>query len=247
MLIKIDVESQEYKQEELNTKSFTEEVCKKHGFVLNPESSVNDSTIMGLTRNQMIYGEKFCPCFMVVGETKDEQLNSDNRVCPCTPALQTEIPANGRCHCGLFCTPEFARDNAIEEEAEEVVHTHSRGLTKEECEVILQRPQIDGESIEALLEAREIGFVDFNLVDVREWMEWSNKRIKGTDFLVPTTTFYESVAQLEDQKDKPVIVYCLSGSRSAYCQQVMKSMGFKQVANYDYGIMTYRGETLSGE
>ena len=247
MLIKIDTESEEFISAQEETKKFTADVCSEHGLVLNPDSNVNDSTIMGLTRNQMIYDTKFCPCFMVVGETKEDQMQADNRMCPCTPALTTEIPSTGKCHCGLFCTPEFARDNAIEEEAEIAIHTHSRGLTKEECEVILQRDQIDGDSIEALLEARDIGFVDFLLVDVREWMEWTNNRIKGTDFLVPTTSFYQSLEQIEDQKEKPVILYCLSGSRSAYCQQVMKSMGFKQVANYDYGIMTYKGETLSGE
>ncbi len=247
MLIKIDTSSEEFLAEQEKTREFTTEVCTKHGFVLNPDNSVNDSTIMGLTRNQMIYDIKFCPCFMVVGETKEDQLAADNRMCPCTPALTKEIPNTGKCHCGLFCTPEFARDNAIEEEAEIAIHEHSRGLTKEECEIILQRDQIDGESIEALLEARDIGFVDFILVDVREWMEWTNRRIKGTDFLVPTTSFYKSLEQIEDQKEKAIILYCHSGSRSAYCQNVMRNMGFKQVANYDYGIMTYRGEMLSGE
>ena len=106
----------------------------------------------------------------------------------------------GSCHCGLFCTPEFARDNALEEEAEIAVHTHSRGLTKEECEAILAHEQLDGDEITALLEARELGMVDFNLVDVREWMEWKDNRIVGTDCLIPTTSFYNNLEQIENRR-----------------------------------------------
>ena len=247
MLIKIDMESEEFLAEQEKTKAFSEKVCSQFGFVYNPDKEVNESVIMGLTRNKLIYNKRYCPCFMVIGETKEEQRAADNRICPCKPAIEHEIPDEGKCHCGIFCTPEYARSYAIEEEAEVAIHTHSRGLTQEECEVLLDRPQLDGETIEALLEARELGFVDFNLLDCREWMEWSQRRIKGTDYLIPTTSFYQAIEQLNDQKEKPAIIYCLSGSRSAYCQQVMLDLGFKHVCNYDYGIMTYRGEMVSGE
>jgi len=46
--------------------------------------------------------------FMVVGDTPEERKKADNRICPCKPALEKEIPEDGRCHCGIFCTPEFA-------------------------------------------------------------------------------------------------------------------------------------------
>ena len=247
MLIKIDMNSPEFLKEQEKTKAFADKVCEQFGFTLNPDDGINESVVMGLTRNKLIYNKRYCPCFMVIGETKEEQREADNRICPCKPALEKEIPQEGRCHCGIFCTPEYARDYALEQEAEIAVHTHSRGLTKEECELLLKKPQLDSDEVEALLEAREIGYVEFNLVDTREWMEWVQNRIKGTDYLIPTTSFYNSIAQLEDQKDKPTIVYCLSGSRSVYCQRVMIDMGFKQVSNFDYGMMAYKGETQSGE
>jgi rhodanese-related sulfurtransferase len=78
-------------------------------------------------------------------------------------------------------------------------------------------------------------------------MEWVGTRIKGTDYLVPTTSFYQALERVDDQKDTPVIVYCLSGSRSAYCQRIMLDLGYKSVANLDYGISTYQGERESGE
>jgi rhodanese-related sulfurtransferase/ferredoxin-thioredoxin reductase catalytic subunit len=202
---------------------------------------------MGLTRNKLIFNKRYCPCFMVIGETKEERNAADNRICPCKPAIEHEIPEDGHCHCGIFCTPEYAKANAIEIAAEEVAHSHSRGLTKEECEVILKHPQLDGDEIESLLEARELGMIEFNLIDVREWMEWKRGRIAGTDYLIPTTSFYNQLGQIEDQKDKPIIVYCLTGSRSAYCQEVLKDMGWKQVSNYRQGIIAYRGKVLKGE
>lgn len=246
-MIKIDTQSQEFQEELQKTQEFAANVCKTNNLVFNPVEEVNTSTLLGLTRNQIIYGTKFCPCFMVIGETKEEQLNSDNRMCPCTKATQVEIPTTGKCHCGLFCTPEFYQENAVKEEAEIVAHTHSRGLSIDECDALLKQKDIDSDELISLLEARELGMIDFNLIDVREWMEWNQNRIVGTDYLIPTTSFYNALEQVENQKEKPVIVYCYTGSRSAYCQRVMLDKGWKQVSNHKSGIISYHGEKTSGE
>lgn len=247
MIKKIDINSQEFINELALTQSFTDRVCNEYNLVNNLDEDINDSIRQGLTRNKMIYGRRFCPCFMVIGNTQEEQDKEDNRLCPCTPALEVEIPKNGHCHCGIFCTPEFIEKKKAQEAADEVSHLHSRGLSKQECDLILQKAQIDGSELEALLEAREEGTVKFNLVDTREWMEWVNGRIKGTDYLIPTTSFYQSLSQIENQKDIPTIVYCVSGSRSDYCRNVMKDLGFKSVSNVAYGLMNFSGEMISGE
>ena len=247
MIQKIDMNSPEFLKTMEDTKAFTDQVCASKGWVYHPMEEVNEGVTMGLARNKIIYNKRFCPCFMVIGETKEERKAADNRICPCKPAIEKEIPEEGKCHCGIFCTPEYAAANAIEMKAEEVAHTHSRGLTKEECEAILAHPQLDGDEIQSLLEARELGMVDFNLVDVREWMEWNQQRIVGTDYLIPTTSFYQALDQIDDQKEKPTILYCLTGSRSAYCQNIMHDLGWKQVSNYTAGIIVYNGETKSGE
>lgn len=247
MIKKIDMESEEFQTELELTKQFTDKVNDRFGFVYNPEADVNESVQQGLTRNKLIYKKRYCPCFMVIGQTKEEQKAANNRLCPCKPALEKEIPEQGHCHCGIFCTPEYAAQFAMKDEINKAVHTHSRGLTQEECALLLQKEQIDAQELEALLEARDLNFVDFNLVDTREWMEWVGQRIKGCDYLVPTTSFYQSIEQIDNQKEKPVIVYCLSGSRSAYCQKIMIDLGFKSVSNLDYGIMTYKGDMVSGD
>lgn len=247
MIKKIDIESEEFQVQLELTKQFTDKVCEEHGLVYNPEMDVNESIQMGLTRNKLIYDKRYCPCFMVVGTTQEEKDKADNRLCPCTPALTKEIPSQGHCHCAIFCTPEYAKSVQEEHQVVEEVSAHSQGFTKEQCEEILQKPQVNASEVEALLEARDLKIIDFLLVDTREWMEWVGARIKGTDFLVPTTSFYQSLEQIEDKKDIPIVVYCHSGSRSAYCQRIMLSNGYKSVANLDYGIMTYQGELIAGE
>lgn len=246
-MIKIDTQSPEFQAELNRTKEFANEVCASRNLVFNPIEEVNTSTLLGLTRNQTIYETKFCPCFMVKGETKEEQLSSDNRICPCTPAIEKEIPETGKCHCGIFCTPEYAKENAIETEIKTTRPKHSMGLSVEICKRILEQPEISHEELIALLEARTLKMIDFNLVDVREWMEWNQNRIVGTDYLIPTTSFYQALQRIENQKEKPTIIYCYTGSRSLYCQRVMLDMGWKQVSNHTLGIISYPGEKTSGE
>jgi len=111
MMIKIDMESEEFKTEMEKTKKFTDKVCDTFGWVYNPNEDVNEGVTMGLARNKIIYNKRFCPCFMVIGETKEEQKAADNRICPCKPAIEKEIPEDGACHCGIFVSPEYYEKN----------------------------------------------------------------------------------------------------------------------------------------
>ena len=236
----IDPNTEEFQEELKRSVDFTDKVIKQFGFVYNPDVEITQSIQFGLTRNKLIYDKRYCPCFFVTGNKEED------RVCPCKQAIENEIPSEGLCHCGIFCTPEFAAAKAMEERLEEAVHEHSRGLTKEECELLLTKAQMDSEELEALLEARTLGMVSFKLVDVREWMEYKNFRIRGVDFLIPTTSFYDSVKELGEFKNETVIVYCHVGSRSAYCQNALKDLGFKKVSNLQRGIVSYRGELDKG-
>lgn len=105
---KIDLNSKEFLDELEKTKKFTSKVCDSFNYVYNPNEEVNITIQQGLTRNKLIYGKRYCPCFMVIGKNKEEQKKVDNRVCPCTPGTKIEIPNDGKCHCGIFCTKEHA-------------------------------------------------------------------------------------------------------------------------------------------
>jgi ferredoxin-thioredoxin reductase catalytic subunit/rhodanese-related sulfurtransferase len=243
----IDINSDEFQAELEKTWEFVEKVNKQFGFVQNPNEEVNEGVALGLARNRLIYGKRFCPCFMVIGETKEEQKAADNRICPCKPALEKEIPEDGHCHCGIFCTSEYAETQQIKDAAEESAHTHSQGLTKGQAAALLKEEQLDGDELEALIEARELKMVNFTLMDVREYMEFQMGHIVGTDALVPTSQFYAKIEEHADKKHRPIIVYCHTGSRSFQVQHAMKSLGFEQVSNLRPGIIGYHGETQRGE
>ena len=106
MLQQLDMSSPEFLEELEKTKKFTDKVCNQFGWVYHPLDDVNEGVTMGLARNKVLYGKRFCPCFMVV-EEEGKFKSADDRVCPCKPAIEKEIPEEGKCHCGIFCTPEY--------------------------------------------------------------------------------------------------------------------------------------------
>lgn len=111
MLKNIDMSSQEFLNEMEKTKQFTDKVCKQFGFVYHPNEDVNEGVLMGLARHKMLYNKRFCPCYMVIEDESGKPKSADNRICPCKPALEHEIPEEGKCHCGIFCTPQYAKAN----------------------------------------------------------------------------------------------------------------------------------------
>ena len=240
-IVKIDMNSPEFIAEMEKTVKFTDKVCESRGWVYNPQEEVNEGVQMGLARNKMMYGKRFCPCFMV-DATGDKPKSVDNRICPCQPAIEKEIPQEGKCHCGIFCTPEYAEAKRVELGMEEAVHTHSRGLTKEECQALVSQSELDGDELAALMEARDLGMVDFTLVDVREHMEWQMGHIKGADKLVPTSSFFAALEDAKLDKNAHNILYCHVGSRSAHVARIMADMGYTKIGNLTYGIVSYSGE-----
>ena len=145
-----------------------------------------------------------------------------------------------------FLYPRICRVSKKNEIIEEVVHNHSRGLSKDEALTLLEKEQLDSDELEALIEARTLKMLDFTLIDVREMMEYKMSHIVGTDALVPTSNFYAEIEKFNDKKNEAIVVYCLSGSRSYQVQHAMKSLGFKQVGNLQHGTMSFAGETKQG-
>ena len=240
-IIKIDMNSPEFQARLDKTITFTDKVCQTQGWVYNPEPEVNEGVQMGLARNKMMYNKLFCPCFMVE-EVDGKPQSVDDRICPCKPAIEKEIPELGSCHCGIFCTPEFAAAKKVEMGMEEAVHTHSRGLTKQECEMLVEQNEIDSDELVALLEAKELGMVSFTLVDVREDMEWQMGHIKGADKLVPTSSFFQTWDEAKLKKDENIILYCHVGSRSAHVARILTDQGYTKIGNLTHGIVSYGGE-----
>jgi ferredoxin-thioredoxin reductase catalytic subunit len=111
MMQKIDMSSDEFLNEMEKTKKFTDKIIKQFGWVYNNNHDVNEGVTMGLARHKMLYGKRFCPCFMVVEDDHGKHKSADDRVCPCPQAIEKEIPEEGKCHCGIFCTPEYVANH----------------------------------------------------------------------------------------------------------------------------------------
>jgi len=110
----LDMSSEAFLTELEKTRKFTDKVCKQFGWEYHPMHDVNEGVQLGLTRHKMLYGKRFCPCYMVEpDEAKPGKFKStDNRICPCPQAIKEEVPNEGKCHCGIFCTPEYVRENS---------------------------------------------------------------------------------------------------------------------------------------
>lgn len=78
------------------------------------------------------------------------------------------------------------------------------------------------------------------LLDIRSSVEYNIKHIKGAKrFSVSEVS--EKISEIEKLaggKDKPIVVYCMSGGRSSRAQEVLKKAGFKKVYNLG-GIMRW--------
>jgi ferredoxin-thioredoxin reductase catalytic subunit len=101
MLKPLDMNSEEFKTEKEKTEKFVNKVVESKGWKFNDDKEIVDTIIMGLTRNKILYGKRFCPCFMVE-EVDGKFKSTDDRICPCKPAIEDEIPNKGMCHCGIF-------------------------------------------------------------------------------------------------------------------------------------------------
>ncbi|MFZ4549792.1 MAG: thioredoxin domain-containing protein [Bacteroidales bacterium] len=86
-------------------------------------------------------------------------------------------------------------------------------------------------------------FPDAPLIDVRTPGEFSQGHLKNAvNYDISTNEFVNQLASLD--KSKPVLVYCLSGSRSTYAISYMQSNGFKQVYELSGGMMKWRAANL---
>lgn len=83
-----------------------------------------------------------------------------------------------------------------------------------------------------------LGEEGVQLVDVRTPEEFNESRIKGAQNIDYKGDDFEKLLTNLD-KNSPVLVYCLSGGRSADATDKMLSLGFKKIYNLDGGILKW--------
>ena len=83
---------------------------------------------------------------------------------------------------------------------------------------------------------------ELNLVDVREPDENAEFNIGGV--LLPMRMIYSmQVEQIDDLKDKEVIIYCRSGNRSQQACLYLEMMGFSNVKNLAGGMVEWKNQS----
>jgi len=92
-------------------------------------------------------------------------------------------------------------------------------------------------SVQELKEKMDKG-EDFQLIDVREDFEYEMSNIGGT--LIPLGGILIESEKID--KDKPVVVMCRSGKRSAAAIMQLEQQGFTNLINLKGGILAWAEE-----
>jgi rhodanese-related sulfurtransferase len=79
---------------------------------------------------------------------------------------------------------------------------------------------------------------DFQLVDVREDFEYETSNIGG--LLIPLGGILVEANKIS--KDKPVVVMCRSGKRSAAAIAQLEQLGYTNLSNLQGGILAWAAE-----
>ena len=78
---------------------------------------------------------------------------------------------------------------------------------------------------------------EFVFIDVREVHE--NEEFNLGAQLIPLGDIAGKLADLEDAKEKEVVVHCRSGARSGMAKSLMQQAGFANVRNLEGGVLAW--------
>jgi rhodanese-related sulfurtransferase len=81
------------------------------------------------------------------------------------------------------------------------------------------------------------------LLDVREDNEWAVGRLPNARH-IRLGELSKRLSELEKYKEKPIVVYCRSGNRSARACALLKKSGFSNASNLAGGIMAWEQANL---
>jgi adenylyltransferase/sulfurtransferase len=77
------------------------------------------------------------------------------------------------------------------------------------------------------------------LLDVRERDEWDEGHIPGAIF-IPRGNLESRIEQAIPERDRPILVYCAGGSRSAFATKTLEELGYTNVANLAGGYTDWK-------
>ena len=108
------------------------------------------------------------------------------------------------------------------------------GVLSDAAEVAVKDSTISVTDLAAKIDAKD----NFYLVDVREPSEFEIVRIPGSH-LIPKQGFLDGTVLATLPQDKPIILHCKSGVRSAECLAILKSAGFADATHVSGGVIAW--------
>jgi molybdopterin/thiamine biosynthesis adenylyltransferase/rhodanese-related sulfurtransferase len=112
------------------------------------------------------------------------------------------------------------------------------GAISEEAAEAAAGSTISVTQLEHWIKERENGERDFLLVDVREPNEYEINQIPGS-VLIPKGEFLNGNAIGDLPQDKPIVLHCKSGVRSAEALAVVKGAGFSDAVHVGGGVVAW--------
>lgn len=133
----------------------------------------------------------------------------------------------------LFIAPILFASCADASETSKRSSRSKRAKAKTSAQAPQQKPSLQNISAKQFKEMSDSG--NGIILDVRTPGETARGSISGASFIsINDKEFLQKVSFM--QKDKPIYVYCATGSRSSYAAKVMIQNGFKEVYNLNGGI-----------
>ncbi|MFM2144974.1 MAG: hypothetical protein RI899_762 [Actinomycetota bacterium] len=108
------------------------------------------------------------------------------------------------------------------------------GVLSDAAEVAVKDSTISVSDLKNKIDNQE----NFLLIDVREPSEFEIVRIPGS-VLIPKQGFLDGSALAGLPQDKPIILHCKSGVRSAECLAILKSAGFADATHVSGGVVAW--------
>lgn len=97
--------------------------------------------------------------------------------------------------------------------------------------------EVNVQQVKSLLDEGQ----EFVFIDCREPAEYETAKIEGTS-LIPMSEMQDRIAELEELKEKHIVVHCHHGGRSMRVTQWLRGQDFQQVQNMAGGIDAWSQE-----
>ena len=81
---------------------------------------------------------------------------------------------------------------------------------------------------------------DLLIIDVRRFSEYKVSKIPNARN-IPVEELEWEIEELQEYKDKPILIYCKAGHKSALACEMLEEEGFNNLYNLGQGILGYTG------